>query len=158
METLADRLKKSLAKSGKKKTDIWKKCKVSSSAVTHWFNGSTQELLGEHLLCVARVLEVNPDWLATGEGDASLSATAKFKNQIVESLATMREDDVRHVAELCEKLTRKQGSARDERKHVSSHAPERRLGPNIPPDTYDTSLFEHGRTDETDRLQERKKR
>lgn len=69
MNTLAERLTLALSESGKKKTDIWRACKISSSAVTQWFNGSVKELEAANLLCAARVLGVNPNWLATGKGE-----------------------------------------------------------------------------------------
>lgn len=76
MSSLADRLKLALRASGKTKTDIWKACGISSGAVTHWFNGSTQEITGANLTNTASVLGVNAEWLATGRGLRELSNVA----------------------------------------------------------------------------------
>ncbi len=68
MSTLKDRLEEALKKSGKIKTDLWKGCGISSGAVTQWFNGTTQKLEGENLLKASKILNVLPEWLATGKG------------------------------------------------------------------------------------------
>lgn len=71
MNTLAERLKfifennKNLNKTG-----LWKACKLSSGAITHWFNGETKELKGDNLINAANYLGVNAGWLANGKGDA----------------------------------------------------------------------------------------
>ena len=69
MSTLADRLKIAIKEAGINKTAIWKACGISSGAVSQWFNGTIQQLEGKNLIAAARVLKVNPDWLATGKGD-----------------------------------------------------------------------------------------
>lgn len=68
MNTLASRLKIALKESGAKKTDLWKACGITSGAVTQWFDGTTQQLEGKNLIAAAKVLKVNPNWLATGKG------------------------------------------------------------------------------------------
>jgi len=126
MSTLAQRLAVALKRSGKTKTDLWKGCDLSSGAISHWFNNPSTELKGKNLLCAARVLEVRAEWLQTGEGDADLSAIEKLINQINIALQTMREDDVKHVSDLCKKLTRESGSSNDERRAEKEHESERR--------------------------------
>lgn len=70
MNTLAERLKfifdnnKNLTKTG-----LWKACKLSSGAVTHWFNGETKELKGDNLINAANYLGVSASWLANGKGN-----------------------------------------------------------------------------------------
>lgn len=71
--TLQDRIKLALEKSGLSKTDLWKGCGVSSSTVTTWFNGRNQSINGNNLLKAAKVLGVNPSWLADGQGYMSQS-------------------------------------------------------------------------------------
>lgn len=68
MNNLADRLAIALKRSGKKKTDIWRACGISSGAVTFWFNGETQEITGKNLAVTASLLNVSAEWLATGKG------------------------------------------------------------------------------------------
>jgi phage repressor protein C with HTH and peptisase S24 domain len=72
MTTLKDRLEEALKESKITKTAIWKACNISSGAVSQWFSGATQKIEGENLLNTARVLGVNPDWLATGKGRMKL--------------------------------------------------------------------------------------
>lgn len=69
MSTFLDRLKQAMEKSGKTKTDLWDGCGLTSGAVSQWFSKPTTQLKGKNLLCVSRLLGVNPDWLATGAGE-----------------------------------------------------------------------------------------
>ena len=48
--------------------ELAKRVRVTKSAVSQWENGSTKELKAEHLVAVAKALNVSPDWLATGRG------------------------------------------------------------------------------------------
>ena len=48
--------------------ELAKRARVTKSAVSQWENGSTKELKADHLLAVAKALNVSPDWLATGRG------------------------------------------------------------------------------------------
>ena len=74
MSTLRERLLEAMQDANLTKTDLWKGCGLSSGAITHWFNGSTQTLKGDSLLNAAKVLKVNPIWLNTGKGVKQLSA------------------------------------------------------------------------------------
>lgn len=67
--TLQDRIKLALEKSGLSKTDLWKGCRVRSSTVTSWFKGPNQTISGINLMNASKILGVNPDWLATGNGE-----------------------------------------------------------------------------------------
>jgi len=75
MSTLKDRLEEALKESKITKTAIWKACGLSSGAVSQWFSGATQKIEGENLLNAARVLGVNPDWLASGKGKMKTGGT-----------------------------------------------------------------------------------
>ncbi len=48
--------------------ELAKRARVTKSAVSQWENGSTKELKADHLLAVAKALNVSPEWLATGRG------------------------------------------------------------------------------------------
>lgn len=137
MNTLADRLKFALEKSGKKKTDLWKGCRLSSGAISHWFNNPSTQLKGKNLLCASRILGVRPEWLETGEGEISLTEREKLINQIIESLHSMPEDDVKHVSQLCGRLAKQErrSGEPDRRKIDLGFNPERRHfypAPNFP--------------------------
>lgn len=69
MSTLQDRVKLALKLSGKSKTDLWKGCGVSSSTVTTWVNGRNQSVGGQNLIKASEILGVNPNWLASGDGE-----------------------------------------------------------------------------------------
>jgi phage repressor protein C with HTH and peptisase S24 domain len=66
MDTIAMRIEEVRKERGLSKTDIWKGAGLSSGAYSHWMNGGT--LLGENLIKVAQILNVNPVWLETGRG------------------------------------------------------------------------------------------
>ena len=68
MSTLKERLEEAIREAGITKTAIWKSCGLSSGAVSQWFSGAVQRIEGENLLNAAKVLGVNPEWLATGKG------------------------------------------------------------------------------------------
>lgn len=90
MNNLADRLMVALKRSGKRKTDIWRACGISSGAVTFWFNGETQELTGTNLAITATLLGVNAEWLATGKGAMEI----KPQLHSVETGMNMTSDEV----------------------------------------------------------------
>jgi SOS-response transcriptional repressor LexA len=56
---------------GLSKTEIWKPAGLSSGIYAQWLNGS--DLKGETLITVAKILEVNAEWLATGRGNKYLT-------------------------------------------------------------------------------------
>ncbi|WP_186067970.1 helix-turn-helix domain-containing protein [Burkholderia gladioli] len=59
------------------KKDLAKAAKVSSSAVTLWYKGSTEQLKAESLFGLARYLKVRPEWLRDKDGpmrDGSVKA------------------------------------------------------------------------------------
>lgn len=78
--TLQDRIKLALEHSGLSKTDLWKGCGVSSGTVTTWVKGPNQTISGVNLMNAAKLLGVNPDWLATGNGAMLSSAAPKKSN------------------------------------------------------------------------------
>lgn len=77
MSTLQDRVKLALKISGKSKTDLWKGCGVMSGTVTSWVKGPNQTISGKNLINAARILGVNPDWLATGAGDMQSASSVQ---------------------------------------------------------------------------------
>lgn len=79
MNTLAKRLLFALNRSGLTKTDLWKGCGLSSGAISHWFReDGTKELKGKNLICAAKILGVNSDWLSTGKGDITESDSGEY--------------------------------------------------------------------------------
>lgn len=52
-----------------------KACGVSRNAVSLWESGETKSLDAAYLFNAAKILGVNPKWLATGNGSKFLTAT-----------------------------------------------------------------------------------
>ncbi|MBU9382078.1 helix-turn-helix domain-containing protein [Burkholderia gladioli] len=66
------------------KKDLAKAAKVSSSAVTLWYSGSTEQLKAESLFGLARYLKVRPEWLRDDAGamrDGTLATEAADPNE-----------------------------------------------------------------------------
>lgn len=52
-------------------------CGVSRNAVSMWESGETKSLDASYLFAAARTLGINPEWLATGNGEKILVAGEK---------------------------------------------------------------------------------
>lgn len=92
--TLQDRIKLALEKSGLSKTDLWKGCGVSSGTVTTWVKGPNQTISGVNLMNAAKVLGVNPDWLATGRGN--MSSAKETSSQLDDESTTIEISNPSH--------------------------------------------------------------
>jgi len=68
METLAERIKIALERSGKTQADLVRATKAKSSSVSNWVNGRTKNLKGSNLTIAAQVLGVSEAWLGAGVG------------------------------------------------------------------------------------------
>lgn len=92
--TLQDRVKLALQISGKSKTDLWKGCGISSGTVTTWVKGPNQTISGVNLMKAAKILGVNPDWLASGYGEmqSNLSPEAAELKVLTLDLAPVAPD------------------------------------------------------------------
>lgn len=78
MTTLAERLR--LAMEGPPKVSqaaIARACGVKPPSVTDWLNGETKRMEGSNLLAAAKLLRVNPEWLASGRGPMRPEPDAK---------------------------------------------------------------------------------
>lgn len=69
METLAERLERALAQSGKRKKDLADCVGVTTGAISQWFTGDTKTLKGKSAIKAAACLGVNALWLIEGTGD-----------------------------------------------------------------------------------------
>jgi phage repressor protein C with HTH and peptisase S24 domain len=69
MNTLADRIKSE--RKSKKLTQemLGKAVGVGKSSVSQWESGLTKNMDGTNMIMAAKALGVNPNWLATGQGD-----------------------------------------------------------------------------------------
>lgn len=75
MNTLRERIQWALNNSGLTQADLVRATHRTRAAVSDWFTGATQSLKGDTLLLAARALKVRPEWLATGVGTPTVSAT-----------------------------------------------------------------------------------
>ena len=80
MGTLKDRLSWALIKKKDfgpaSQSDLAQHVGVSRASVSDWFTGATKTLEGSNLLKAAEYLNLNPDWLATGKGEARPKKTS----------------------------------------------------------------------------------
>jgi phage repressor protein C with HTH and peptisase S24 domain len=90
--TLQDRVKLALQISGKSKTDLWKGCGVRSGTVTSWVKGPNQTISGVNLMNAAKILGVNPEWLATGRGDMDAGSPINSIEPPLLSINTSKQD------------------------------------------------------------------
>ncbi len=66
MDTLTERIRAAREKAGLTQTDVAKALRISPSAVNQWEQGFTKNIKLEHFFPLARLLEQDPQWLATG--------------------------------------------------------------------------------------------
>ncbi|EYC51716.1 hypothetical protein AZ34_11975 [Hylemonella gracilis str. Niagara R] len=64
--TLAERVKERMNALGLNNAELARACKVKPPTSYNWANGKTKSIKGEQLLRAAHVLQVLPQWLATG--------------------------------------------------------------------------------------------
>lgn len=69
MMTLGERIKWARLKAVVTKSALAAAADVSPSAVTQWENGDTKTLKSASVLAVAKALNVDYEWLATGKGE-----------------------------------------------------------------------------------------
>ncbi|SUA61570.1 Helix-turn-helix domain [Oligella urethralis] len=68
MRSFADRLKHAMSIRNARQIDISKVAGVSRATVHGWISGVSATIHGDHLTKISKYLNVNPHWLATGEG------------------------------------------------------------------------------------------
>lgn len=79
MEKLSDRINEAYAQANCSKRALARAVGVSAPSVNQWFSGKTQNIQYQYLVKAADFLEVNPHWLATGEGLMHDGITKKDK-------------------------------------------------------------------------------
>lgn len=80
-----DRIKEVMAEEGVQPRQIKRSlaniCGVSYQAVNQWFSGEVSNIRNEHLVTIARYLDVTVDWLITGQGPKkALAPTGQFES------------------------------------------------------------------------------
>lgn len=73
MQTLSDRLRWAMKKTGTSQAELARRCGISQPSVNGWVSGKSKFLRGENLLAAADVLQVSREWLATGKGEPDAS-------------------------------------------------------------------------------------
>lgn len=82
MTTLKERLVQSMGERFTK-SQLARECGISRAAVAKWFNESTKRIDAEHVFKLARLMNVDPEWLATGSG--------RSERGVAQTRADMRE-------------------------------------------------------------------
>lgn len=85
--TLAERIRTRRAELGLSLDDLADAAGVSGTAVRKWESGETNNLKHEHLFAIAEALNVNPRWLALGQGQKEA-----FPSREAYSVALARRD------------------------------------------------------------------
>lgn len=68
MTTLAKRLQRAMKEKPEiTQVAIARACGIKPPSVSDWLSGKTKQIKGASLMAAARILEVNPEWLATGK-------------------------------------------------------------------------------------------
>jgi transcriptional regulator with XRE-family HTH domain len=73
--TLSERLREAIGKEVTQ-ADLARACKISRAAVTKWMDGSVDDLKTAHLFAVARLCNVDAEWLGLGTGPKRRSVTS----------------------------------------------------------------------------------
>lgn len=68
MSLLEERIHEARCESGITPSNLARMVGVTSAAVSRWEKGQVKNLRMEHLFTLSRLLNVNPEWLATGRG------------------------------------------------------------------------------------------
>ena len=69
MSILEDRIRSARLERGMSPSGLAKAVGVTSAAVSRWEKGQVKNLRMEHLFSIANLLQVDPEWLATGRGN-----------------------------------------------------------------------------------------
>lgn len=68
VNNLASRITQARKDAGLSKSELARRVGVSNPTVTDWESGKIKELKGQNLSKLAQILNLSPDWLATGKG------------------------------------------------------------------------------------------
>ncbi|MEL6710126.1 MAG: helix-turn-helix transcriptional regulator [Pseudomonadota bacterium] len=68
MSLLEERIFEARRDAGIKASNLARHVGVTSAAVSRWEKGQVKNLRMEHLFSIAKLLDVDPEWLATGRG------------------------------------------------------------------------------------------
>lgn len=101
MSTYGSRLQAALERKKASKTDLAKAMGRTPQAVGQVINGTTKALTAENNSLAAIYLGVNPDWLATGEGEMLAAGRAEASNVIPASIGTRRVPLISYVQAGC---------------------------------------------------------
>lgn len=75
MDTLADRIRWAMARTNLSQAELSRRVGLKQPSIHGWLSGKAKFLRGENLLAAATALEVDPDWLATGQGSPQLDTS-----------------------------------------------------------------------------------
>jgi phage repressor protein C with HTH and peptisase S24 domain len=83
--TLSNRIKIAMDAADMKQADLARACGVKPPSVSGWLSGKAKFLRGENLLKVARALNVDQEWLASGRGTMTAAVATSAEASVSES-------------------------------------------------------------------------
>lgn len=106
MDGFADRIRLALELSGMTQVQLAKAIDVSPQAIGRWLRDEVEDILAKHLFHAADATQVDPRWLATGQGEArpergSLSFTGAL---LAEKIGAKSESAQRALNDLLDHL------------------------------------------------------
>lgn len=107
MDTMGDRIARRRKELGLKQQQIADKLGIVRQTVSLWENGHTHDMHSRHLRELARVLDVEPDWILNGGDDRSRPKPIKCSHSdadLCEMIHRLTEDERDRVAEYIERL------------------------------------------------------
>ncbi|PMC18208.1 helix-turn-helix domain-containing protein [Oligella urethralis] len=113
MKTLSERLIHAMKLANVKQVDLAKAAGVSRASVNDWISGKSQNIRGENLVKVAKLLNVNSSWLATGHG--KFDSKWPFKNIQPEDFDVLSEEFITFLEEMISLQVSKQKTQEDKK-------------------------------------------
>lgn len=98
MKTLRERLVYAMELADIRQVDIANSVGVSAASVNDWLSGKSQNIRGENLVKVAKLLKVDSNWLATGFGQ--MDTKWPFKKIQPEDLECLPEEVLEDLEEI----------------------------------------------------------
>ena len=104
METMGDRIARRRKELGIRQQQIADKLGIVRQTVSLWENGHTHDMHGRHLRDLAKMLDVEPDWILYGESDHKRSESDKTDQDLCAKIKRLTEEERSQVAEYIESL------------------------------------------------------
>lgn len=107
MSTLTERIRDAREQAGLSQADVAKALRISASAVNQWETGFSKNIKLEHFFALARLLQQDPQWLATGTAFSYVRRTQATPPKPDDPLLTREEKAILHHIRHLPNATRK---------------------------------------------------